>query len=80
MQVWNPRLIGHIGILEKVQRRDTKIPTELSELSYDQRLVELGLTSLKDESERRLKCSNSRRYLSCRMGKRVEHQRKNKRA
>ena len=45
--MWNPRLKGDIERLEKVQRRATKTPTELSELSYDRRLAELGLTSLK---------------------------------
>jgi hypothetical protein len=52
VQVWNPRLLGDIESLEKVQRRATKIPTKLSRLSYDQRLAELGLTSLKDRRVR----------------------------
>ena len=52
VQVWNPRLLGDIESLEKVQRRATKIPTKLSKLSYDQRLAELGLTSLKDRRVR----------------------------
>ena len=48
VQVWNPRLIGDIERLEKVQQRATKIPTKLSKMSYDQRLTQLGLTSLED--------------------------------
>ena len=52
VQVWNPRLLGDIESFEKVQRRATKIPKKLTKLSYDQRLVELGLTSLKNRRER----------------------------
>ena len=52
VQVWNPRLIGDIERLEKVQRRATKIPTKLSKMSYDHRLGQLGLTSLKDRRVR----------------------------
>ena len=48
VQVWNTRLIGDIESLEKVQRRSTKILTKLSQMSYDQRLAQLDLTSLKD--------------------------------
>ena len=46
--VRNPRLLGDIESLEKVQRRATKIPKKLSKLSYDQRLAEQGFASLKD--------------------------------
>ena len=52
VKVWNSRLIGEIDSLEKVQPRATKIPTNLSKLSYDQRLAELGLRSLKDKRVR----------------------------
>ena len=38
VQVWNPRLKGDLEELEQVQRRATKIPTKLSNMSYDQRL------------------------------------------
>ena len=51
-QVWNPRLIGDIERLEKVLRRATKTPTNLSKLSYDQTITELGLISLKDSRVR----------------------------
>ena len=52
VQVWNSRLIGDLKRLEKVQRRATKTPTELSKLSYDQRLAVLSVTSLKDRRVR----------------------------
>ena len=52
MQVWNPKLLGDIESLEKVQRRATEISTKLSKLHYDQMLAELGLTSLKDRRVR----------------------------
>ena len=48
VQVWNPRCIGDIERLEKVQRRATKIPSKLSKLSYNQRLAEHRQTSLTD--------------------------------
>ena len=67
--------------LDKIQRRTTKIPTKLSKLSYDQRLAEQGLKVLK-KSERRLDVNvqNHERIGFYRNGKRLEHQRKNKRA
>ena len=52
VQVRNPRLIGDIERLEKVQLRATKTPSKLSKLSYEPRLAELGLTSLKDRRVR----------------------------
>ena len=52
VQVWNPRLLGDLKSLEKVQRRATKILTMFSKPSYDQRLAELGLTRLKDRRDR----------------------------
>ena len=52
MQVWKPILIGDKEILKKLQRMASKISTKLSKLSYDQRLVELKLTSLKDRRVR----------------------------
>ena len=36
MHVWNPRLIGDIDRLEKVQQMATKILPKLSKLNYDQ--------------------------------------------
>ena len=52
VQFWSPILIYDIERLEKVQRRATKIPIKLNIMSYDQRLVELGLTSFKDRRVR----------------------------
>ena len=52
VQVWNPRLKDDLERLEKVQGRATKIPTKLSKMSYDQRLNQLGLTSLKERRVR----------------------------
>ena len=46
IQVWNPFLKRDIIILEKVQRRATKMISELKDLSYEQRLSKLGLISL----------------------------------
>ena len=82
VQVWNQRLIGDIERFEIVQRRATKTPTELSKLSYDQRLAELVLTSLKDRRVRGdliqvFKINEGIRSL--RMEKTFEHQNKNKR-
>jgi hypothetical protein len=47
IQVWNPYLKKDIEILEKVQRRATKMIPELKRLCYEDRLNELGLISLK---------------------------------
>ena len=51
-----PNITRDIESLEKVQRRtkikNTKLTTQLSNLSYGQRLAELGLTSLKDRRVR----------------------------
>ena len=51
-QIWDPILKRDIDALEKVQRRATKIVPELKELSYEDRLLKLGLYPL---SERRLR-------------------------
>ena len=52
VQVSNPRLPGDIESLEKVQRKATKIQKKLSKLSCDQRIAELGKTSIKDRKVR----------------------------
>ena len=52
VQVRNLRLIGDIEKIEKVQRKATKTLKKLSKLIHDQRLAELGLTSLKDKRMR----------------------------
>ena len=46
IQAWRPYLRKDIDILEKVQRRTTKLITGLRDLSYDDRLKECGLTTL----------------------------------
>ena len=46
IQVWNPYLKKDVVLLEKVQKRATKMISELRHLSYDQRLHKLGLISL----------------------------------
>ena len=52
MQVWHPIILCDIERLEKVQQRATKIPTKLSKISNDQRLAQLGKTSIKDRRVR----------------------------
>ena len=48
VQVWNPYLEGDIKKIEKVQERATKIPYGFSELSYEERLRRMNLTTLND--------------------------------
>ena len=55
------------------------IPTELSKLSYDQRLAELGLTNLKDRKVRKYLIQmykNQEGIRSFRMGKTFKHKNK----
>ena len=44
--IWNPHLARDIDILEKVQRRATKIVPSISTLSYESRLAQLNIHSL----------------------------------
>ncbi len=44
--VWNPYLLGDIEVLERVQRRASKIPTTMRHLTYEQRLKVWDLTTL----------------------------------
>ena len=46
IQVWCPYLVRDIDKLENVQRRATKLVTELANLLYESRLREFGLYSL----------------------------------
>ena len=46
IQVWSPYLRKDVILLEKVQKRATKMISELRDLSYEQRLHKLGLISL----------------------------------
>lgn len=50
--VWNPYLVKDISVLEKVQRRITKLSPYLKHLPYENRLQFLHLTSL---AERRIR-------------------------
>ena len=50
--VWSPYLKSDIDMLENVQRRATKIVPEIKDLTYEERLNQLGLFKL---SERRLR-------------------------
>ena len=45
-EIWNPHLIGDIQVLEKVQRRATKLVPDLRPLTYSDRLAALNLPSL----------------------------------
>lgn len=46
--VWNPHKEKHIELIEKVQRRATKIPVGLAGIPYEERLKAWGLTSLEE--------------------------------
>ena len=47
--MWNPYRQDDINILEKVQRRASKIPTKLKDLVYKERLKIRGITSIEDK-------------------------------
>ena len=46
--VWCPYYAKDIDVLEKVQRRATKLLSDISHLPYETRLVKLGLYSIAD--------------------------------
>ena len=48
IQAWNPYYRKDIDILEKIQKRATRMVPELRNLSYCDRLKRLGLTTLED--------------------------------
>ncbi|XP_050315649.1 uncharacterized protein LOC126750168 [Anthonomus grandis grandis] len=48
--VWNPK--EDIDQLEKLQRKVTKIPYELSEMPYPEKLIRFGLTTLRERRHR----------------------------
>ena len=52
VQVWSPHLQRDKDVLEKAQRRATKIVPELVNLSYEERLHQLGLTTLEKRRTR----------------------------
>jgi len=45
-QVWSPYLSKDINLVQGVQRRGTKLIKDIKHLSYDERLENLGLSSL----------------------------------
>ena len=50
--VWSPHAKKDITKLERIQRVATKMVPELSELTYEDRLREMGLPTLQDRRER----------------------------
>lgn len=50
--VWNPYLKKDIAVLEKVQRRVTRLPHSLRGISYENRCTEMNLTTLVDRRRR----------------------------
>ena len=46
IQAWNPYLRKDVDMLEKIQRRATKLIPGLIDLTYEERLKECGLTTL----------------------------------
>jgi ribonucleases P/MRP protein subunit RPP40 len=52
VQVWSPYLKKDIQLLEKVQRKSTKLVQGFEKLGYKQRLEKLGLTTLEKRRER----------------------------
>ncbi|CAL4075568.1 unnamed protein product, partial [Meganyctiphanes norvegica] len=52
VQAWSPQLKKDIIKLEKVQQRATRLVPELRGLTYEQRLKQLGLTTLEERRRR----------------------------
>jgi hypothetical protein len=52
VSAWNPYLRRDVAILEKVQRRVTRLPTALRSVQYDERLERMGLTTLESRRVR----------------------------
>jgi len=46
VQAWRPHFVKDIALLEKVQRRATRMITECRGKTYDKRLEMVGLTTL----------------------------------
>ena len=46
VQLWSPYLVRDIDNLEQVQRCTTKLVSEFTKLTYESRLMELGIYSL----------------------------------
>ena len=54
---WRPHLVKDIAVLEKVQRRATRMITECKGKTYEERLKLVGLTTLEN---RRMKGHSSK--------------------
>ena len=52
VQVWSPHWQRDIKLVEGVQRHATKLVPELRDLSYEERLKKLGLTTLEERRTR----------------------------
>ncbi len=52
VQIWSPHKRGDIDLLERVQRRATKIVPALRNLTYEERLRRLNLTTLEERRVR----------------------------
>jgi len=61
IQAWSPYRKRDIEYLEKVQHRATKLVKRLKNLSYEERICKLGLTTLAD---RRLRADLIETYKS----------------
>ena len=52
IQAWNPHLRKDVDMLEKIQRRATKLIPELRDLTYEERLKECELTTLETRKDK----------------------------
>lgn len=52
VQAWSPHLRKDIEAIERVQRRATKLPSELKDLPYEERCKRLGITPLEERRQR----------------------------
>ena len=52
VQVWSPYKRKHVNLIERVQRRATKLVPSLRDLPYEERLLRLKLTTLEERRAR----------------------------
>ena len=52
VSMWNPSTKSNIAVIEKVQRRATKLVKNLRKKTYEERLKSLGLMNLEDRRAR----------------------------
>ena len=50
--IWSPHMKKHVLKLERIQRIATKMVPELEDITYEERLKEMHLTTLKERRER----------------------------